>query len=70
MSNFNGCMVLNGTNGYQDSTGTYTMTCTNSLYHYVVDRVTDQLYLFESDGTHMESDSIDYKIVSKWWAES
>ena len=67
VNNPKGRMVLNGTNGYQDNTGTHTMTCTDCLFHYEVDRVTDQLYLFEDDGTPLEPDSVDYKIVSKWW---
>ncbi len=63
----NGRMVINGTNGYQDSTGVHLMTCSNAVYHYRVDAGTDTLYLFEEDGTALAADTVEYRIVGNWW---
>jgi len=66
-----GRLLLNGTSAeYQDKHGSYTLECTNSLYHYDVDKETDELYLFESDGTPMNPETVEYKLVSNWWGGS
>jgi len=59
-------MTLNGTLGYQDETGTHTVTFDNSVYKWSYDKETDELYIDE-EGRLLHPDTPEYKMVRVIW---